>query len=137
MAPIDPSVRAEVAELYARYNWAIDSSDGDVFADTFAADGVFIGSRSEMRGRDALRAFAVGERLKLRGLQHWNANIVIDRCEGDRVLSRAYMMALVPSGTGLIVERAGSYADIIERGEAGWRFTERRFTPVRAAEPVQ
>lgn len=119
--------RMAIIELYGRYNWAVDSTDGDAFAATFTADGAFVGSISTLRGAEALRAFAVSEALDKRGLQHWSSNIVIDFLGPDVARSRAYSLALIPGADMPVIERAGRYDDRLVRTTQGWRFAERKY----------
>jgi hypothetical protein len=125
--PRQSADRLAIAELYARYNWAVDSADGAQFAACFIDDGAFIGSAGEMRGRETLTRFATDEALDRRGVMHFTGNLVIDFETPDEAQGRAYMMALLPDSAGLKIERAGRYRDRLIRSSAGWHFIERRF----------
>src|SRR5262245_64641384 len=64
----------EIQQLYAKYNWALDSGDSQGYAATFTPDGVF----NNNVGHDAIVKFAdtfhagLGARVK-----HWNTNLMI------------------------------------------------------------
>src|SRR5215813_3071600 len=49
---------AEINGLYARYVWAFDSSDGDMFASVFTDDGEFVVGTRTTKGRKDLTAMA-------------------------------------------------------------------------------
>src|SRR5215831_17384641 len=64
----------DIQQLYAKYNWTLDSGDAEAYASTFTPDGVF----NNNVGHDAIVKFAntfhtgVGSHLK-----HWNTNLMI------------------------------------------------------------
>ena len=64
----------EIQQLYAKYNWALDSGDSEGYAATFTPDGVF----NNNVGHDAIVKFAdtfhagLGSHVK-----HWNTNLMI------------------------------------------------------------
>lgn len=126
----------EIAQLYSRYCWAMDHSDGAAFADTFAADGSFVGAGFEFKGSEQLAAFAEGAGLVKRALQHWYCNPVFDRVDDDTVHAKVYGMAVFSEGApefgsaGPVIERAGHYRDVIVRTPQGWRFAERNYSDV-------
>jgi hypothetical protein len=73
---------AEIQQLYAKYNHAIDSGDAETWADTFTADGVF---NKRFTGREALVGFIKLWREKMGGAtrRHWNSNLnVVGTPEG-------------------------------------------------------
>src|SRR5215470_16240594 len=49
---------AEINGLYARYVWAFDSSDGEMFASVFTDDGEFVTGARTTKGRKDLTAMA-------------------------------------------------------------------------------
>src|SRR5580765_5392967 len=64
----------DIQQLYAKYNWALDSGDSEGYAGTFTPDGVF----NNNVGHDAIVKFAdtfhagLGSHVK-----HWNTNLMI------------------------------------------------------------
>src|SRR5262249_41968196 len=80
--------RAEIHELIARYNRAMDSGAVRDWVDTFVPDGEFDGIVGQFRGHEELLRFA--ERYwaepqyeKFRHAQHWVNNVIVEG-EGDR-----------------------------------------------------
>src|SRR5215475_6307699 len=66
---------AEIQQLYARYNFAIDRGDGEAWAATFTKDGIF----NTVAGHDALVGFVKNWRQSMQGgvRKHWNSNLSI------------------------------------------------------------
>ncbi|WP_224387656.1 nuclear transport factor 2 family protein [Pseudonocardia sp. ICBG1293] len=76
MADIDVADAVGIRALYARYAHAIDSGDGETWADCYTADGTYWSSTFGTRsGRDALRTFAVAHYREWHeqgiSTQHW------------------------------------------------------------------
>jgi 3-phenylpropionate/cinnamic acid dioxygenase small subunit len=113
---------AEIQQLYARYNIAIDSGDAEGWAATFTPDGVF----NTFNGHDALVGFVKTWREKLGGAtrRHWNTNLRITG-NGKEASGFVYLM-LVDVGTKppSIVGTA-TYTDSLIKTKDGWRFTKR------------
>src|SRR5882724_9521104 len=65
----------EIQQLYASYNWAIDSGDAEGWAAKFTPDGVF----QTFNGHDALVGFIHTwvDRMKGGNMRHWNSNLSI------------------------------------------------------------
>jgi hypothetical protein len=124
--PLSLLDRVEIEELIARYNWAIDTSDGPGLADTFTADGAFVGTR-EFRGREALIGFGAGTHHgPIPPAQHWVTNMVL---EGDTELARlkAYFVRQNVEDGQVITTNLGYYDDELVRVEGRWLFSVRRF----------
>jgi hypothetical protein len=69
---------AEINSLYARYVWAIDSSDGDMFASVFTADGEFVIGDRTTKGRKDIAAIAArGPRKERPKIFHITTNVLI------------------------------------------------------------
>jgi hypothetical protein len=113
---------AEIQQLYARYNIAIDSGDAEGWAATFTPDGMF----NTFSGHDALVGFVKTWREKLGGAtrRHWNTNLRITG-NGKEASGFVYLM-LVDVGTKppSIVGTA-TYTDSLIKTKDGWRFTKR------------
>src|SRR3979409_2796047 len=62
----------EIQQLYAKYNWTLDSGDAEGYASTFTPDGVF----NNNVGHDAIVKFAqtVHGGMAAR-VKHWNTNL--------------------------------------------------------------
>jgi hypothetical protein len=99
----------DIQQLYARYNLAIDTGDGEGWAATFTPDGVF---NNTNKGHDALVQFIKDWRDKRDGAnrRHLNSN-----------------MALTPTADGangaiyLLLLNVG----VLVRTPQGWRFKSR------------
>ena len=115
--------------LVARYNHAVDSGEGQDYADTFTADGVLDAGALVVEGRDALAAFATGLPSSMRSPRHIATNLVIEG-DGDRATVRAYVQMYVLAGEPPHPELAvsGKYTDKLVRTGGRWRFERRVFT---------
>jgi uncharacterized protein (TIGR02246 family) len=121
MLPLDD--RFEIHELVARYNQALDSGDGEAYADTFVEDGVFqIAGQPEIRGRDRLMTMA--SRSGGRGSKHWVTNIVIDG-DGDSATMTCYLAVL----RNLQITHMGRYENTLAKVDGVWKFVRRHFIP--------
>jgi hypothetical protein len=112
----------EIQQLYARYNIAIDSGDGEGWAATFTPDGVF----NTFIGHDALVNFVKMWREKLGGAtrKHWNNNLQITG--SSKEASASVYLILVDFNTkppGIV--GTATYTDSLIKTKDGWRFTKR------------
>jgi hypothetical protein len=112
--------RDEILQLMYLYNHTIDGGEAEQWAGTFTPDGVLDAAGTLMSGHDELVAFA----KSVSGLRHVVTNPVV-QVEGDSASGRAYIV--VYHGTSTMV--VGTYKDELVRGEGGWRFAKRVFTP--------
>jgi hypothetical protein len=124
--------RWAIQELIARYNWAIDLSDGAAFADTFAPDGEFDSPAVRLRGTAELRRFGSGEGRpprppEERG-QHWLTNIIVDGTSA-RAHLKAYLCYQRRDGADIKTSTLGYYEDDLVKLDDRWRFACRRFRP--------
>ena len=128
---------AEIQQLYARYNVAIDTGDAEAYAATFTPDGMF----NNFTGRDALIGFIKTWRERLNGAsrRHWNSNLLIS---GDTKTASGsvYLMLLDVSTKPATIVAVGSYTDSLIKTSDGWRFTKRTThmegTPPATAAPT-
>ena len=121
---------AEIRQLYAQYNLALDSGDAEGYADVFTEDGVFGNSQ----GRDALIGFAEGFHAQQQGnARHWNDNVqVAATADGASGTCYLFLWNVGTRPASLIV--TGTYHDELVRTADGWRFKSRR---VEADTPAQ
>ena len=124
--------RVEIRDLISRYNKAIDTGDADGYANTFSADGQFIGIVGTFNGRDELRAFAAAysteeQYAEFASAQHWVTNVVVDPVEGDdeqaTVFSHLQMVKPLPDGGRILL--VGHYDDVVRRVDGRWVFAQR------------
>ena len=118
--------RLEIAELLARYCWAIDQRDWNGFTDLFTDDcrldfgdvmGVF-------EGRAGIERFTgVMQGLDL-FMRHYTTNLVVEG-DGTDAQARSYVLAF--TGGGPTRHHAtGRYEDRLVKLGGRWRIRERR-----------
>ena len=123
--------RLDIHELYGRYAHLIDACD-DQWCECFIPTGVLAipvqGFTAE--GHDALRSFARQYHRRAGGVdRHIMSNIVLTVDAG--VVSGACYLQVVAGGSGDNPPRlktTGSYRDLFERTERGWRFARRELS---------
>jgi len=122
--PMSAQDYAEIQQLYAKYNHAIDSGDAEGYADTFTADGVF----NNNAGRAALVKFInetwIG-RMNGAQRQHWNSNLLI-KGDAKAATGSVYLMLVDLSTKPASIMMMGTYADELVKTPQGWRFTKRQ-----------
>jgi hypothetical protein len=126
----------DLQQLYARYNMAIDSGDGEAWAATFTPDGVF---NTTNVGHDALVQFVKDWREKRDGAnrRHANSNLLYTPTDtGAR--GTCYLILLDIGVRPAAIAMTGVYDDVIVRTPRGWRFTSRtvRIDPAPAPRVV-
>jgi len=111
----------EIQQLYAKYNWALDSGDAEGYASTFTPDGVF----NNNAGHDAIVKFAETFHGGLGGhVRHWNTNLMILPTP-DGASGQVYLV-LVDFGTKpATIATSASYSDELVKTAQGWRFKKR------------
>jgi uncharacterized protein (TIGR02246 family) len=130
--------RAEIADLMARYLFAIDYNDWDAYVDTFAPDGELEFASGTSKGRPAIRAmvakFAEGigrfyhtEDGKPAKLRHVILQSVI-RVEGNRAWARSLWLEMANHGPGDTMKMGtyGLYEDELRKTDGQWLFSKRR-----------
>jgi hypothetical protein len=143
-APLSVDDQLEIKQLVSRYAYALDTGadNGFAYADLFAADGEFVGSRGTTRGRAALaelgRLGFVDGRKPANGVAHFIMNHVIAPAPGGAT-GKQYMV-LVNIGEnnqpgGQFSNVGGHYEDQYVKTPQGWRFQRRQFIPSAAARP--
>jgi SnoaL-like domain len=112
----------EIQQLYARYNIAIDSGDGEAWASTFTPDGAF----NQLVGHDALVGFVKMWREKLNGAtrKHWNNNLQISG-NSKEASGFVYLMLVDISTKPASILTTATYTDALVKTKDGWRFTKR------------
>ena len=148
----DAADRAEIADLLARYLFAMDYLDADAYAACFTDDGVLDYAMGTTHGRAAIRAEAEvfrsnvsrifvredGRPAKLRHLVQHKAV----RIEGDRAWHVGLWWEMTDAGPGgaLKAESFGTYEDVLTRAGRRWLFARRKiyneFLPGRQSGPA-
>lgn len=118
---LTPQDLVEIQQLYAKYNWALDSGDSKGYADTFTPDGVF----NNNVGREAIIKFADGFAKGLGShVRHWNTNLLITP-SATGASGKVYLV-LVDFGTKpASIVTSASYSDELVKTPQGWRFKKR------------
>ena len=130
-----------IAQLYARYNTAIDHGDGEAWAGTFTADGVFA---NNFKGHDALVGFVNTWRSNpaMNGAmrRHFSADLVITpSAEGATATVSTLLVDL--STKPVSIANFVTYSDVLVKTKEGWRFRTRAVKaegppPAAAAPPA-
>jgi actinorhodin biosynthesis protein ActVIA len=119
---------AEIHGLYARYVWAFDSSDGDMFASVFTDDGEFVTGTRTTKGRKDLVAMASrGPKKDHPKIFHITTNVLITP-SAEGAIGHAYVV-LVDLAKNPAISGGGVYDDVIVRTAQGWKFKRRSYFP--------
>lgn len=112
----------EIQQLYAKYNWALDSGDSKAYAATFTPDGVF---NVKNVGTEALMKFADGFHAGLGShVKHWNTNLLVTPTPTGAA-GQVYLV-LVDFGTKpASIVTSATYTDELVKTAQGWRFKKR------------
>ena len=121
-ANLTPADYAEIEQLYAQYNLALDGGDAEAWVATFTPDGTF----NTSSGREGLLRFAKDWHEKRNGAnrRHWNSNLrLIGTPEGAQ--GTVYLMLMDVSTRPASVALTGTYSDTLVKTADGWRFKKR------------
>ena len=123
--------RADIQDLYARYNQGSDFSDMAMFMSIWADDAVFKTSPTsqEIVGRKALeewRANLNSNRQKTNSppRRHWNSSLVLTPTP-ESTKGRNYWVLMDVSGKQPVVYASGYHDDTFVKTAAGWRIKTR------------
>ncbi len=126
---------AEIQQLYAAYNYALEidhgdkEGDGEAFAATFTPDGIFEG-RARREGHDALVKMIVdGKSRPGAGVaRHFISNLLI-KPTAEGAVGNAYWMAYAADADAKpptwTYRESGIYEDWLVKTANGWRFKRR------------
>jgi hypothetical protein len=111
----------DIEQLYATYNHAIDSGDGEAWAATFTPDGTF----NKFTGHDQLVGFIQAWKEKMNGgaRRHWNTNLRIAPSK-DGASASVFLMLVDVNTRGIVA--TGMYDDTLVKTANGWRFRTRQ-----------
>jgi uncharacterized protein (TIGR02246 family) len=118
-----------IQDLAARYNFAIDTGDGDAFAAAFVENGALNAAGQVTEGRPALADYARNFASSVRAPRHVITNVVIDG-DGNSATLKAYLQLSIMSGEPAqsTVLAIGGYDDTLSKEDGTWRFVRRTFT---------
>ncbi len=142
----DPSYaedRAAIEDLQARYLFAMDFGDPDLYVTMFTEDGILDVGSGEIKGRKAIRdviAKMPNSRTTENGLRpasgrHNISNIVV-KVNGNKAVGRAYWFHYSnnnPERRG-VFDGYGHYEDEMVKVNGQWFFTKRRIYNEQRAE---
>jgi hypothetical protein len=114
--------RALIENLQARYLFALDFKDHDLYVTTFTENGILDVGNGEIVGRDAIKAAVAN----MPGGRHHITNLVL-RIDGDRATGRAAWMHTGKNAEGrMTIGGYGHYEDDIVKVDGEWLFARRR-----------
>jgi hypothetical protein len=127
--------RAAIEDLQARYLFAMDFGDPDLYVTTFTEDGILDVGSGEIRGRKAIRdviAKMPNSRTSENGLRpasgrHNISNIAI-KVNGNKATGRAYWFHYSNNNPERksVFDGYGHYEDDMVKVNGQWLFTKRR-----------
>ena len=132
------SDRAEIADLMARYLFAMDYQDADAYAECFTEDGVLDYAMGCLEGREAIRAEAKVFQDKVAEIfKDWQGNPAklrhavtqkVIRVEGDRAWNTGFWWEMTNGGPEGSMETPsfGTYEDELARVGGRWLFRRRK-----------
>lgn len=126
--------RAAIEDLQARYLFALDFHDPDLYVSTFTEDGVLDYGSGEVKGRQAIKAViakmpspAATAGLRAAAARHNISNIVI-KVEGNKAKGVSYWFHYSndnPQRRG-VFDGFGHYEDELVKINGDWLFTKRK-----------
>ncbi len=122
----------EIQQLYARYNWTLDTGDVEGYANTFTPDGVF----NNNVGREAIVKFATGFHTGMgTRVKHWNTNLMITPT-ADGAAGQVYLVLVDFGNKPATIATSANYADELVKTAQGWRFKKRMTKGDQAPPPA-
>jgi hypothetical protein len=123
---LSPADTLEIQRLYASYNYAFDSADGDMFATVFSEDGEFETGGRTTKGVAALKAMASrGTKRERPKIFHITTNVLITPT-ADGAKGSAYVMTVDLSREN-VISGGGVYEDAFVKTPQGWKLKKRVF----------
>lgn len=114
--------RALIENLQARYLFALDFKDHDLYVTTFTPDGILDVGNGAVVGRDAIK----GAVANMPGGRHHIANVVLG-IDGDRATSRSSWFHTGRNADGaMTIGGFGHYEDDLVKVDGEWLFAKRR-----------
>ena len=127
---VDAEARAAIADLNARWAWAVDGQDDDALRALLADDVHWVGHGGELHGADAVLASYAGRPARRsRTTRHGLGNLLLERVDDRTVRGRATWHTFAsnddPPGPP-VVYLVADFRDTYVRGDDGvWRIAER------------
>jgi hypothetical protein len=121
--PVSTDDYVAVADMYGRYNWAVDEGDGDGWAQCFTEDGEFNGALpNNPKGHAQLREVPLASGSPSGPMRHMIQNLYCDYDgdDQDTIIARFYNAVTTWQGEGKWMVNAIVTARLVRTGE-GWK----------------
>lgn len=133
MSVLDLETRAAIADLNARFAWALDLGDPDALRDVLAADVHYVSVGREFHDVERVIASFLA-REGTRTTRHGLGNLLLEEGAGGAVLGRGSWHTFASNAdppVGVDVYMVADFQDTYRRVDgAGWRIAERIIRPV-------
>lgn len=130
---LDPENRAALADLNARFAWALDLHDWDALSSVLAADVRYVSAGRELHGVPAVIA-AFRARDAARTTRHGLGNLLLEVGGHGTVTGRGSWHTFArngPADHGVPLYMVADFHDVYARDAHGvWRIAERVIVPV-------
>lgn len=130
---VDPATRAELADLNARFAWALDLHDFDSLRDLLAQDVHYVGGNGEFHSAEAV-VTSFRARPRTRTTRHGLGNLLLRTGPHATVLGRSSWHTFASNtdpAPGVPLFMVADFHDIYARDAHGsWRMAERVIVPV-------
>jgi hypothetical protein len=124
--------KAAIAEVIARYNYAIDHNDYQGWANTFAPEGVFHGVIGRFVVHQELDKFIASVKQLTAtspNLRHYVTNILPEINGNEARCTSFLLMTSTSKEGGSTIALAGEYEDRLVKRNGQWLFLERIVRP--------
>jgi uncharacterized protein (TIGR02246 family) len=116
-----------IDDLFTRYCCALDNGEVETVVDCFTADAVLKSPVIDLKGTEAIRAFAgrfAAQRAAGTQFRHMVTNIAAT-IDGDRATATAYLLVLISQDGAHRTLPPGRYeCELVKEADA-WRFSRR------------
>ena len=112
----------EIQQLYARYNYAFDSSDNKLLATVFTPAGEFVIGETRRKALEIVKGPAKPQPQVFHVATSIMFNASPEGARGKSYVILVNLLATPPAVTG-----GGSYEDVLVKTSQGWRFKQRAF----------
>jgi uncharacterized protein (TIGR02246 family) len=122
-----PDDRAAIHDLFTRYCCALDNGEVETVVDCFTADAVLKSPVIDLKGHEAIRAFAgrfAAQRAAGTQFRHMVTNIAAE-IDGDRATATAYLLVLISKDSAHHTLPPGRYECELVKDGGTWRFSRR------------
>ncbi|MEU6643571.1 nuclear transport factor 2 family protein [Saccharomonospora sp. NPDC046836] len=131
--PLNPLVRLEIGELYARYAKYYDDGQGEKFGALFTSAATFVRGpgTDPVVGRDEIVELARSAGTP--GIRHFVSNVVVDPAPGKTATGSAYVQVVTADEEAVRLVTMGCYTDEFRYEDGSWRFHLHRYDPFTGA----